>query len=504
MKHKNRSWALAGGGSARQCGSSGIILVVMIIALLVGCAREQRRTRTGDVPTGSPAETSSTSLSAATATQAIGLPNVGPLFEPTPPPQVYIVQSGDTLTGIASRFGCTVQALMEANQITNPNLLQLGQKLQIPAVQAEVGPSAILLPDSEFVNGPAYVDFDIGAFCARQESWLIKYSESVSGQLLSGPEIVSLVAHRFSLGPRLLLAILEVQGGWVTSANPTGPAFSYSTLAKMADQLNKGYYDWRGRGVTVMTWIDGTATRYAPTLNAATAGLQYFFSLHATKSEWQRLVGTGPGSFLETYRRLFGDPTQYAVEPLIPADTANPSLVLPWPTGEMWYYVGGPHGGWGDGSAWSALDFVPDEGYLGCQTAASWATAAAPGLIIYSQDGQVLIDLDEDGQEETGWVLFYLHVASEGRVPVGTRVRAGDRIGHPSCEGGFAEATHLHLARKYNGEWIAADGPLPMILSGWQAHSGGAPYEGTLTRGREVRTSCECWEAEYNGLVREE
>jgi hypothetical protein len=248
-------------------------------------------------------------------------------------------------------------------------------------------------------------------------------------------------------------------------------------------------------------WGDGTTTRYADSLNAATAGLQYFYSLNSSRSEWQALVGEGSGSFIETYRKLFGDPEQYAIVPLIPADTSNPTLVLPWSEGELWFYTGGPHGGWNDGSGWAAIDAVPDEGYLGCQAASAWATAAAPGLVIYSQDGEVMIDMDGDGHEQTGWVLFYLHIASQGRVPVDTRVKIGDQIGHPSCEGGFSQSTHLHFARKYNGEWIATDGPLPLILSGWQFFSSGSAYEGTATRGVVQRTACECSDPAINGLL---
>jgi LasA protease len=370
------------------------------------------------------------------------------------------------------------------------------------------------LPDSEFVYGPAYVDFDIAAFAARQGGYLDEYYERVDGELLSGAEIIGLIAHHYSVGPRLLLAILELRGSWVTNPSPADEALSYpmgyrgsgwellsQQLAWAADELNKGYYDWRGRGVTPISWGDGTAVRYASGLNAATAGLQYFLSLHTERSEWLELVGEGPGSFLATYRELFGDPAQYAIEPLIPADVVQPTLALPWSGGELWYYTGGPHGGWNDGSAWAALDFVPDEGFLGCAVASSWATAAAPGLVVYSQDGEVTVDLDGDGHEQTGWVLFYLHVASVGRVPVGSWVEQGDPIGHPSCEGGFSEASHLHLARKYNGEWIAADGPLPLILSGWTFLSGGTPYEGTAVRGDEERTACECRRPEFNGLV---
>jgi len=95
----------------------------------------------------------------------------------------------------------------------------------------------------------------------------------------------------------------------------------------------------------------------------------------------------------------------------------------------------------------------------------------------------VVEDLDGDSYEQTGWDLVYLHIASVGRVPNGTYVQKNDRIGHASCEGGIATGTHLHLVRKYNGEWVAADGPVPFILSGWTVHQGKLPYEGTLTKG---------------------
>ena len=45
--------------------------------------------------------------------------------------QDYIVQRGDTLSGIALKFGTTVQELIELNQIQNPNLIFPGQILKI-------------------------------------------------------------------------------------------------------------------------------------------------------------------------------------------------------------------------------------------------------------------------------------------------------------------------------------------------------------------------------------
>jgi hypothetical protein len=73
-----------------------------------------------------------------------------------------------------------------------------------------------------------------------------------------------------------------------------------------------------------------------------------------------------------------------------------------------------------------------------------------------------------------------MHVAQAGRVAAGTRLQAGDAIGHPSCEGGPSTGTHTHLARRYNGVWIAADRAMPFILSGWKSGGSGAQYEGTL------------------------
>lgn len=48
-------------------------------------------------------------------------------------PRVYIVQRGDTLSGIARKFNTTVAALVAANQIVNPSLIRVGQKLIIPS-----------------------------------------------------------------------------------------------------------------------------------------------------------------------------------------------------------------------------------------------------------------------------------------------------------------------------------------------------------------------------------
>lgn len=45
----------------------------------------------------------------------------------------YTVKAGDTLSSIARRYGTTVDAIVRANNLRNPNYIRVGQKLWIPS-----------------------------------------------------------------------------------------------------------------------------------------------------------------------------------------------------------------------------------------------------------------------------------------------------------------------------------------------------------------------------------
>lgn len=76
------------------------------------------------------------------------LPSIAPTPVPQPTPVIYVVQSGDTLSRIAGRFGVTLADLIAANADTlpDPDKLQIGDQLVIPVPLATELPAASEIP----------------------------------------------------------------------------------------------------------------------------------------------------------------------------------------------------------------------------------------------------------------------------------------------------------------------------------------------------------------------
>lgn len=417
--------------------------------------------------------------------------------------QGYAVRPGDTLGVIAARFGVTVEEIKAANGLVSDSIA-VDQQLTIPASSLPLAPGFKIIPDAELVYGPSTIGFDVQAVAEKFGGYLARYIETDrDGVTRSGPQIVQVIAERYSVSPRLLLALLEHQSGWVTLKYPPENTLIYPLgrfepgregltrqLGWAANQLNTGYYGWREGDLGVLELADGQALAIAPGVNAGTVGVQYFFAKLYGGGDWLKHVS--PGGLDLSYAVLFGSPFAFGFDPLLPPDLRQPPMGWPFSTNEVWYFTGGPHGGWDSGSAWAALDFGPPEGVSGCAESDHWLLAVAGGVVVRAGDGAVLLDLDGDGSEQTGWVVFYMHVATRDRVAPGARLQAGDRIGHPSCEGGFSNGTHLHIARKYNGEWIAAEGAVPFNIGGWTLISAGREYDGWLEHGESRLEACDC------------
>lgn len=453
--------------------------------------------------------------------EVISSPALSPASTATDQPQAmqeHIVQAGETLSMIAQKYQVSLDSLVRLNNLTNPDLLSIGQVIRLPKMMSEISPALALIPDRALVRTIDSLNFDVEAFVQNQTLYLRSVTDTVTTRLangagfdeqLSSVQVIQRIVSEYSVDSRLLLAMLEYRAGWLSQAEVEAtdyPLISaenslgvnrqglYRQLAWLANELNRGYYGFKTRNLRILEFSSGERLQLNMNLNPASIALQYFLSLNTSYTQWQRDISEE--GFIRTYKMWFGDPfVTLSQAPIIPDNLEQPRLTLPFQSGEIWYFTGGAHGGWGSGSAWASIDFAPPDertdGSVLCYTSAYSVLAVADGTVVLSEAGRLILDLDEDANPLTGWTIHYLHLAEQDRVPIGTRVTTGDFIGRAACAGGFSTATHLHIGRQYNGEWIAADcqSCLPefatpaFILSDWRVIGiDGQEYQGYLEK----------------------
>jgi len=430
-----------------------------------------------------------------------------PTREPFAPGEVlpYIAQSGDTLPAVAAHFNSSEAEVLQANPgLTATTTLPAGLPMQVPAYYLPLTTTPFQsFPDSEVVNGPTAVGFNTRAEILKRPGFLSSLSDYAFRRERPAWEVIEVVARNYSIHPRLMLTLLEHQSQALSEPFPEeadliyplgyeNPRYRglYRQLIWAAERMNDGYYGWRSGTLREFDLTDGLLARPDSYQNAGSVAIQNLFAAMMDSEQFERAVG--PQGLAATHQSLWGaSPFDEAID-LIPGNLQQPALTLPFLPNRIWDFTGGPHSSWGDSLPLGALDFAPPAMESGCAWSGEWVAAPAPGVVTRSEEAMVEVDLDGDGDPRTGWVLFFYHVAQQDRIAAGTAVQTGDRLGHPSCEGGLATGTHFHLARRYNGEWLPAGGPLPVVLDGWVAAEGSAPYLGTLTRGSRTVEACTC------------
>ncbi len=474
-----------------------------------------------DVPIAFPTSTIPPHLETEAAYTSAATPAPDGVPSPVPPtakvpsydsaPFLYYAQSGDMLSAVAGRFGVEASEIVSDANLTKTTLIDPGALLVIPnRITEEMSPNIQIIPDAELIFSFTAADFDVKEYVRQSGGYLSRFKDYLgSTGWISGDKAIERLAIENSINPRLLLALLEFESRWVRGQPvdqlhinyPMGfDDFRYKGMTvQMVWAINNmaiAYYGWRAGTLTHLEFPDGSTLRLDPRLNAGTVAIQYLFSREYSRSQWERIIDPNSG-FPAMYAEMFGDPWARAdaIPPIFPAALNQPPLTLPFEPGVEWSLTGGPHNAWGQinpniygttHTVFAAIDFAPSTDHGGCDPTTSWVTAAAPGLVVRSDNGAVMVDLDGDGYEQTGWNLLYMHIAKKDRVPVGVWLETNDRIGHASCEGGVSTGTHLHFTRKYNGEWVTADGPIPFIMDGWRVVAGEKAYEGKLIRGDEV------------------
>ena len=437
----------------------------------------------------------------ATATPEIPLPDLRTDFSGK---AFYVVQTGDTADAIAFRFGTTTDRIrgLDADQ-PGDRFLKPGKLLLITAPERTFSSGKRILPDEYIVMGYPSIEYDLNEVVREAGGYLATYEEYTSSGNLTGTEIITKVSLDYSISPIILLELLEYKSHWVygqphniveehypigwLGENTEG---LYKQLVWAAQQMGIGYYGWRyGKLAEIPFYKNPKPDEpiyFNPVLNAGSVALQYLFAQLHTYEDYEEAIYDANG-FLQQFYLDFGNVWDYYQDDPhgFNDELTQPELLLPFARDDEWAITGGPHESFTTGSPLGALDFAPRMAESGCARSDSWITASAPGLVLRTSVGTVVVDLDMDGHEETGWVLYYLHVRTDGKAEPGTVLPLFGRVGHPSCEGGAATGTHLHIARKYNGEWVQAYGAIPFDMCGWTPF-GGESYLGGLQRGDDI------------------
>jgi LysM repeat protein len=111
-------------------GGAGFVAGLMLPALIPGPGISST--------TPEPSATASPEPTPPPTPSPTSAPTPSPTSAPTPSPTpeatsvIYVVQPGDSLLAIADKFGVTAAAIRRANDIDDPNLIQVGQRLTIP------------------------------------------------------------------------------------------------------------------------------------------------------------------------------------------------------------------------------------------------------------------------------------------------------------------------------------------------------------------------------------
>jgi len=439
--------------------------------------------------------------------------SISPAYAQAPGGPIYIVQSGDTLSLIAARFNVQLADLMNANSISDPNLLSAGQELIIPGLE---GISGILV--TEYVQfGDSFRSLSrrtqIAEPTLRRLNRLVSPTEMYVGVSLIVPqqtddEVLSSRATLSSGDTLLELAVRSNSGSWtvadINQLNGTWNALpgdvlyvSGGTSEAVATGLPAVFKDAvvsplplrQGKttvirvqvpeGVTVGGLLVDRDLNFFPDVDGSQVALQGVHALQEPGTYPLRLEATLPDGSMQSFEQivlvLSGN---YPSDPLlhVPANTIDPAVMGPEDDliintaliaspQKLWSgSFGSPASLYAEstyftsryGSRRNYVGIESDLTYQGFHTGLDFGggtslpiTAPAAGRVVLTAPDQVV--RGNATMIDHGWGVYsgFWH-QSEFQVQVGEMVNAGQVIGLVGNTGRGTGA-HLHWELWVNG-----------------------------------------------------
>ena len=134
--------------------------------------------------------------------QAIPVNTSTPLPAPTPTPVVHVVVAGDTVSGIALKYGVEIAAVLAANPQIDPSAMSVGTQLLIPSSSASTISSNSSVPESLTVGTLNCVPSGSGIWCFLPILNDLEYAvENITARIIVGNSQTGELADQISTPP---------------------------------------------------------------------------------------------------------------------------------------------------------------------------------------------------------------------------------------------------------------------------------------------------------------